>query len=98
VPVALEFLSVIGYLSTMQQSFQPLPWVRSTNIYEVNLRQYTPEGSFRAFRSEMPRLREMGVEVRPSARKTEKVPWAVITPAQITRIPIPNTAPWMISG
>jgi glycosidase len=47
----------------MQQSFQPLPWVRSTNIYEVNLRQYTPEGSFRAFRSEMPRLREMGVEV-----------------------------------
>lgn len=34
----------------------------NTNIYEVNLRQYTREGTFNAFLPELPRLREMGVE------------------------------------
>ncbi|ULQ52896.1 alpha-amylase family glycosyl hydrolase [Flavihumibacter fluvii] len=44
-------------------SFTPLEWSHSTNIYEVNLRQYTIEGSFSAFSKELPRLRDMGVEV-----------------------------------
>ena len=34
-----------------------------SNIYEVNLRQYTPEGSFKAFAMHLPRLKEMGVEI-----------------------------------
>ncbi len=37
-------------------------WIQSTNIYEVNLRQYTAEGSFIAFVNELPRLKDMGVE------------------------------------
>lgn len=37
-------------------------WINSTNVYEVNVRQYTPEGTFNAFAAEMPRLRAMGVE------------------------------------
>ena len=37
-------------------------WKHSTNIYEVNLRQYTEEGSFKAFEKEMPRLKNMGVK------------------------------------
>ncbi|GAB4091437.1 alpha-amylase family glycosyl hydrolase [Flaviaesturariibacter terrae] len=37
-------------------------WILRTNVYEVNLRQYTPEGTMAAFRPHMPRLREMGVE------------------------------------
>src|ERR1700694_5744906 len=37
-------------------------WISQTNIYEVNLRQYTPEGSFKAFSSHLPRLRDMGVQ------------------------------------
>lgn len=32
-------------------------------MYEVNIRQYSPEGSFAAFASHLPRLQEMGVEV-----------------------------------
>ena len=32
-------------------------------IYEVNIRQYTPEGTFDAFRAHLPRLAEMGVGV-----------------------------------
>lgn len=47
----------------MDPVFQPLPWSADSNIYEVNLRQYTTEGSFRAFENHLPRLRGMGVEI-----------------------------------
>src|SRR5580698_3361652 len=40
----------------------PVQWSYTTNIYEVNLRQYTAEGSFTAFAKELPRLKDMGVE------------------------------------
>ena len=38
-------------------------WAKSANIYEVNIRQYTPEGTFNAFKSHLPRLKEMGVDI-----------------------------------
>ncbi|MFM5885939.1 MAG: alpha-amylase family glycosyl hydrolase [Novosphingobium sp.] len=38
-------------------------WSRNATIYEVNIRQYTPEGTFRAFEPHLPRLRRMGVDV-----------------------------------
>lgn len=38
-------------------------WTRSATIYEVNIRQYTPEGTFRAFQEHLPRLKEMGVDI-----------------------------------
>src|SRR5580658_6217716 len=47
----------------MSQGFQKVDWSYKTNIYEVNLRQYSAEGSFAAFAKEMPRLRDMGIEV-----------------------------------
>ena len=37
-------------------------WIYNTNIYEVNVRQYTKEGSFNAFAQHLPRLKEMGVQ------------------------------------
>lgn len=39
----------------------PKDWKHNTNIYEVNVRQYSKEGTFRAFEKEMPRLKAMGV-------------------------------------
>lgn len=42
--------------------FKRVDWSYNTNIYEVNLRQYTAEGSFKAFLKELPRLKAMGVE------------------------------------
>jgi glycosidase len=36
--------------------------VHTTNIYEVNLRQYTTEGTFNAFAKHLPRLKKMGVQ------------------------------------
>jgi glycosidase len=38
-------------------------WSKSANMYEVNIRQYTPEGTFEAFEEELPRLKEMGVDI-----------------------------------
>lgn len=38
-------------------------WVKSANIYEVNVRQYTPEGTLTAFEAHLPRLKEMGVDI-----------------------------------
>ncbi len=38
-------------------------WSKNANIYEVNIRQYSPEGTFNAFREDLPRLKEMGVKI-----------------------------------
>ena len=46
----------------MQSDFFPPGWAHSTAIYEVNVRQYTPEGTFDAFANHLPRLKAMGVQ------------------------------------
>ncbi len=38
-------------------------WSKNVNIYEVNVRQYTKEGTFKSFESHLPRLRNMGVDI-----------------------------------
>ncbi len=38
-------------------------WSKNANIYEVNIRQYTPEGTFNAFAEHLPRLKELGVDI-----------------------------------
>lgn len=37
-------------------------WIMQGNIYEVNIRQYTPEGTFKAFEKHLERLQNMGVQ------------------------------------
>ncbi len=38
-------------------------WSINANIYEVNVRQYTPEGTFEAFSEHLDRLDDMGVDI-----------------------------------
>ena len=38
-------------------------WSRSATIYEVNVRQYTPEGTFAAFQRHLPRIRALGADI-----------------------------------
>lgn len=45
------------------QQFLPPQWAVNANIYEVNIRQYSPEGTFAAFTEDLPRLQEMGVRI-----------------------------------
>ena len=40
-----------------------VPWAIGATVYEVNIRQYTPEGTFQAFSKHLPRLKEMGVSI-----------------------------------
>ncbi|MET0636265.1 MAG: alpha-amylase family glycosyl hydrolase [Chitinophagaceae bacterium] len=53
-------------------------WAHSTNIYEVNLRQYSTEGTFAAFARDLPRLKDMGVRtlwfmpITPISQKNKK--------------------------
>ena len=47
----------------MAKLFPTVSWAKGANIYEVNIRQYTAEGTFNAFRQHLPRLQEMGVEI-----------------------------------
>ncbi|MBL7698409.1 MAG: 1,4-alpha-glucan branching protein [Chitinophagaceae bacterium] len=47
----------------MNFHFEPVRWSLNTNLYEVNLRQYTSEGTFQAFGNELPRLYDMGVNI-----------------------------------
>lgn len=38
-------------------------WAYNAIIYEVNLRQFTEEGTFKAFTEHLPRLKELGVDI-----------------------------------
>lgn len=62
----LLFLSIIALSLSIscKKSAQVHPdWSYSAVIYEMNMRQYTPEGTFAAAQAELPRLKELGVDV-----------------------------------
>lgn len=46
-----------------QQEASGPSWAESANLYEVNVRQYSPEGTFAGFEKHLPRLQAMGVDV-----------------------------------
>ena len=46
----------------MKNFFTPVAWAHYTNIYEVNIRQYSHAGTLNAFAEHLPRLKDMGVE------------------------------------
>ena len=54
-------------------------------MYEVNVRQFSEEGTFNAFAEDLPRLQELGVDIlwfmpiHPISELIEKVPWVRIT-------------------
>lgn len=62
---------LLAAASTMSTHAAPVPtqsvahvgWSRQATIYEVNLRQYTPEGTLQAFGAHLPRLKAMGVDI-----------------------------------
>ena len=58
--------------------FKKADWINTTDVYEVNIRQYSQEGTFKAFEKELPRLKDMGVStlwfmpITPIAQKLKK--------------------------
>jgi 1,4-alpha-glucan branching enzyme len=57
--------SVSGNVTEQRSRYQPKPyvqlkhpeWSKNATIYEVNIRQYTKEGTFKAFEKHLPRLK-----------------------------------------
>ena len=40
-----------------------MTWLNQATIYEVNLRQYTSDGTINSFRKKLPKLKELGVDI-----------------------------------
>lgn len=54
------------FSAAVSAQWQPVKhpeWSRNATIYEVNVRQYTPEGTFKAFEKHLPELKSMGVGI-----------------------------------
>ncbi|HMO32143.1 MAG TPA: alpha-amylase family glycosyl hydrolase [Lacibacter sp.] len=60
---AFFLLAFVSCKETPKEATAFPDYLLQSNIYEVNVRQYTPEGTFKAFEAHLPRLREMGVDV-----------------------------------
>ncbi len=64
-------ISIMAKAGTASKAHKPeeiksvnhVEWSRSATIYEVNIRQYTTEGTFKAFAKSLPRLKQMGVDI-----------------------------------
>ena len=57
------FTALPAFAATEAAPMPHVSWSRNANIYEVNIRQYTPEGTFKAFAQHLPRLKKMGVDI-----------------------------------
>ena len=59
----LLFAALILAASCTSRPQAPAEWAGSTVLYEMNVRQFTPEGTFAAAERQLPRLRELGVDI-----------------------------------
>ncbi|MCP9292935.1 alpha-amylase family glycosyl hydrolase [Gracilimonas sediminicola] len=87
-PVLLALSVIVGGCNQPKQnsdkatvsSVEQLEWSKNSSIYEINVRQYSEEGTFEAVRKDLPRIREMGVRIlwlmpiHPIGEKNRKGP------------------------
>lgn len=67
----LSLASCSERAETPANDWQPRPFVELTNadwtrdavLYQINTRHFTPEGTFRAAQEQLPRLKELGVDI-----------------------------------
>lgn len=58
--------SIVLFTNNFAQSYKSVKhteWSKKATIYEVNIRQYTPEGTFSAFQKHLPELKKLGVDI-----------------------------------
>jgi glycosidase len=69
--LALGILLMIPLAAFPEDAYMPEPyvqiehpeWSRDAVIYQINTRQFTPEGTFDAAARQLPRLKELGVDI-----------------------------------
>ena len=75
------FIALLTLSCAREQAQQPL---ENSVVYEMNVRQYTPEGTFAAAQKQLPRLKDLGIDIlwlmpiHPSGVEGPKVHWAHI--------------------
>lgn len=60
--ILIAALTVLMLASCAEKS-PHAAWTYDAVVYEMNVRQYTPEGTFAAAQAQLPRLKELGVDV-----------------------------------
>lgn len=55
--------SCVSKSSEHKESAEPSQWWNDATIYEVNTRQFSPQGTFSEVEKQLPRLKEMGVDI-----------------------------------
>lgn len=53
----------LGKKKELAGDFPTPDWVRSAVLYECNVRQFSPSGNFQGLRAQLPRLRDLGIDV-----------------------------------
>ena len=64
--IRFSFLVIILSVTVFAQKTTTVihpEWSKNASIYEVNIRQYTPEGTFTAFQKHIPEIKKMGIEI-----------------------------------
>jgi glycosidase len=62
----LNFLLLLIFISIFQtyaQQFDHPEWSYEKAIYEVNIGQFSEDGTFKAFKKHLPRLKELGADI-----------------------------------
>ena len=59
----LSFLIISCSYAQKETTVVHPDWSKNATIYEVNIRQYTPEGTFNAFAKHLPELKKLGVKI-----------------------------------
>mgnify|MGYP001109636041 CR=1 FL=1 len=77
-----RFILLMAFLGISVNSHAELPgspaWAKNMVMYEVNVRNYTEEGTFKAFEQHLPRLKALGVNtlwfmpIQPVGKKKSK--------------------------
>lgn len=70
-PLLLGFLLAFAPAATAGDPYEPLPyvrirhpeWCKNAVLYQINVRQFTAEGTLRAAEAELPRLKGLGVDI-----------------------------------
>ena len=53
-------LLAVAALASCNQPYHP-EWTYNSVVYEVNVRQFSPEGTFKGVEGQLPRLKDLGV-------------------------------------
>jgi len=59
----IALLAAVLCLAACQTTGKHPKWTYGTVVYEVNIRQFSPEGTFKGVEAQLPRLKELGVDI-----------------------------------